>query len=351
MRLSPVLVAIFAASTTFGFSKSANAQTSEATINADFIPISVNSTTQFAKLSLTKSFLDAVAHGGNPQDRAASLVEFGSSFPVQKFSEGTNDWSEKPVKLDFYTLLNFKEIKAGVILTKSIDSKNIFLSNKQIEKKLALEVSGETEIPQLTLLDKTVETNREVLANKQFASVNNIPENVSGEAEKSELFVLAKGGETKPEVLAQKQFASVNNIPENIVPATENSPAVVLAKGAETKREVLANKQFASVNNIQENIVPATENSPAVVLAKGGETKREVLANKQFASVNNIQENIAPATENSPAVVLAKGGETKPEVLANKQFVSGINTELDSLTETGNSSIVVLAKKGETKPE
>ncbi|OZH51441.1 hypothetical protein AFK68_31095, partial [Hydrocoleum sp. CS-953] len=145
MRLSPFLVAIFAASTSFGISKSANAQISETDIDTNFISLSINSKTQFAQLSSAKSFL-----------------ELGSSLSSQQLFGSSNNllsksWSEAEVKLGFSGLLKVKEV-----------TKLSSVSDKEFTDFLALDVLEKTEIPQITLINKSTETKSELLVNKQF---------------------------------------------------------------------------------------------------------------------------------------------------------------------------------------
>ncbi|MGD1806480.1 hypothetical protein ACP6PL_13725, partial [Dapis sp. BLCC M126] len=147
MRLSPFLVAIFAASTSFGISKSANAQISETDIDTNFISRSISSKTQFGQLSSTKSFL-----------------ELGSSLSSQQlFGSSKNrlskSWSKAEVKLEFYALLKVKEV-----------TKLSSVSNKEFANFLALDVLEKTQIPQLTLINKSTEIKSEGLVDKQFAA-------------------------------------------------------------------------------------------------------------------------------------------------------------------------------------
>ena len=263
MRLSPVLVAIFAASTTFGLSKSVNAQMSEATINADFIPISINSKTQFSQLTLAKSFF-----------------ELGSNFPTQKLSDSTNNfpskfWSETAVKLEFYPLLN----------------------------------------PQFTLFNKIVDPKPEISAHKQFDSaINRVPK-----TKKIESIVLAKGEETKSEILADKQFV---DLAINRVPKTEKTDSIVLAKGEEPKPEILADKQFDSEINSEVEDFNQTEKTESIVLTKGEEAKSEILADKQFNQIISANETIirnqqkltlTPGSSNDFAQMSSPEGEVPEE--------------------------------------
>ena len=277
MRLSPVLVAIFAASTTFGFSKSANAQTSKATINADFVPISVNSTTKFAQLSLSKS-----------------LVELESNFPVKKFSDSTNNfpiksWSKVAVKFEFYPLLKVKEIKDPVILTKGIDRKSIYFSHKQIEKNLALKVDEKNEFPQLTL-DKTFENKPEILTNKQFNTSIKTTENVAANIANSESLVLAKSGETKPEILTNKQFNTI--IFEN--------------------REIFINQQ---------QFTSTLELDPSNKLAQMSSPEGEV--------PEDPEEQFTPPPVEPTAPTQPTTGEREPLVLVAEVVISGVEGELE----------------------
>ncbi|MEM1170895.1 MAG: hypothetical protein AAGJ08_17900, partial [Cyanobacteria bacterium P01_H01_bin.35] len=245
MRLSPFLVAILAASTSFGISKSANAQISETDINTNFISLSISSKTQFAQLYSTKSFL-----------------ELGSSLSSQQlFASSKNwlskSWSEEEVKLGFSGLLKVKEV------TKSYSG-----SDQEFANFLALDVLEKTEIPQLTLINKSTESKSEPLVNKQLAS--NIPttEIVDNKSQNSQTVVLGKSIETKSEPLVNKQFTS--NIPttEIVVGETENYENVILSKSIETKSEPLVNKQFISNIPTTEIVDSKSQNSQTVVLQK-----------------------------------------------------------------------------------
>ncbi|MGD1702879.1 hypothetical protein, partial [Dapis sp. BLCC M229] len=191
MRLSPFLVAIFAASTTFGISKSANAQISETDIDTDFISLSISSKTEFSQLSSAKSFLELGSS-------FSSQLLFGSSKSL--FSKS---WSEAEVKLEFYGLLKVKEV-----------TKSSSVSKKGLAQFLALDVLEKTEIPQLTLINKSGETKSETLVNKQFAATIPTTEIVDDETQNSQTVVWAKSTETKSEPLVNKQFAAT-------IPTTE----------------------------------------------------------------------------------------------------------------------------------
>ena len=94
--------------------------------------------------------------------------------------------SEAEVKLEFYGLIKVKEV------TKSSSA-----YNKEFAQFLALDVLEKTEIPQLTLINKSGETKLESLVNKQFAGSISTTERLENDTENSLAVVLEKSTETK----------------------------------------------------------------------------------------------------------------------------------------------------------
>ncbi|NEQ35703.1 MAG: hypothetical protein F6K40_05120, partial [Okeania sp. SIO3I5] len=256
MRLSPFLVAIFAASTSFGISKYANAEVSEINADIDLISVSINSKTQFAKLFSTKSFLD-----------------LGSSFPEQQlFGSSKNflskSWSEAEVKLEFYSLLKVKEV-----------TKSFYVYNKEFANFLALNVLEKTEIPQLTLINKSGEVKSEASVNQEFSPTISTVEVFENQTENSQSVILAKSGEVKSEASVNQEFSPSISTVEIFENQTENSQSVILAKSGEVKSEASVNQEFSPSISTVEVFENQTENSQSVILAKSGEVKSEASVN------------------------------------------------------------------------
>ncbi|RQH24832.1 BamA/TamA family outer membrane protein [Okeania hirsuta] len=344
MRLSPFLVVIFAASTTFGISKSANAQISKSNtdIDSNFIAISINSRKQFNKFSSTKSFL-----------------ELGYNFPSQKLFGSINNnfshisWSKEAVKLDFYDLIKVREITKPVIIGKSLNSKYSSAFNKEFAEffAFALENLENQHIPQLALINKTVETKLEPTINKQFAPEISTSEIVENQRENPQDFQLAKGVETKLELTINKQFAPEIYTSEIVDDWRKNSQNIELAKGVETKLEPTINKQFAPEISTSEIVENQRENPQDFQLAKGVETKLEPTINKQFAPEISTSEIVENQRENPQDFQLAKGVETKLEPTINKQFAANIPTSEIVENQRENPQDFQLAKGVETKLE
>ncbi|MGK7923284.1 MAG: hypothetical protein AB4080_25120, partial [Trichodesmium sp.] len=225
MRLSPLLVAFFAASTTFGLSKSANAQILENDIDTNFVSLSISSRTQFSKLSSTKSFID-----------------LGSSFPSAKLFGITKN---PEVDLDFYGLLKITAMTKPLIFSKNsknIDSKQSSVLNKEFGQFLGLNVFENIEIPQVTLINKISEVKAEPLANKQFTPSVSGEETLEDNPEISESIALGKSGEIKAEPLANKQFTPSVSGEETLEDNPEISESIALGKSGEIKADPLSNK-------------------------------------------------------------------------------------------------------------
>ncbi|NEP88747.1 MAG: BamA/TamA family outer membrane protein [Okeania sp. SIO2C2] len=322
MRLSPFLVVIFAASTTFGISKSANAQISKSNtdIDSNFIAISINSRKQFNKFSSTKSFL-----------------ELGYNFPSQKLFGSINNnfshisWSKEAVKLDFYDLIKVREITKPVIIGKSLNSKYSSAFNKEFAEffAFALENLENQHIPQLALINKTVETKLEPTINKQFAAKIPTSEIVENQRENPQNIELAKAVETKLEPTINKQFAAKIPTSEIVENQRENPQNIELAKAVETKLEPTINKQFAAKIPTSEIVENQRENPQNIELAKAVETKLEPVTNKQFAANIPTSEIVENQRENPQNIELAKAVETKLEPVTNKQFAAEISQKIN----------------------
>ncbi|MCL2927600.1 MAG: BamA/TamA family outer membrane protein [Trichodesmium sp. MAG_R01] len=303
MCLYPFLVAIFAALTTFGISKSANAQIFGSSVDTDLVFISVNSKTQFAKLFSTKSFLD-----------------LGSSFPSQKLFVSRNNllsksWSETEIKLEFDNLLKVKEI-----------TKSSSIYKKELANFWDLYVLENLENPQLILTNKSTKTKSESLVNKQFSvSISNL-EMFNNRNQNFQNVVLSKSTETKSEPLINKQFTATIPQGKIVEKESQDSQNVVLSKSTETKSEPLVNKQFIA-NIPQGKIVEKeSQDSQNMVLSKSTETKSEPLVNKQFIATILQGKIVEKESQDSQNVVLSKSTETKSEPLVNKQFTANIPT-------------------------
>ncbi|MEB3341702.1 BamA/TamA family outer membrane protein [Okeania sp.] len=264
MRLSPFLVAIFAVSSTFGISKSGNAQISETDIDNDLSSVSVISKTGFTQFSSAKSVNESES----------------SRFPINQnllLAKSTEIKSEPSVNKQFISTIPNPEI----IVNQKENSQNL-------------------------LLAKSTEIKSEPSVNKQFISTIPNPEIIVNEKENSQNLLLAKSTESKSEPSINKQFISTIPNPEIIVNQKENSQNLLLAKSTEIKSEPSINKQFIStIPNEDELVKPNSNIKP---------TSTEL---KEYTAPSSEQAQTSPG-EQEPLVLVAEvfvSGVNDPELL------------------------------------
>ena len=357
MRLSPFLVIIFAASTTFGISKSANAKISKSNTDIDSNKITIENQRkssqdfQLVKSSETKleptinkQFAAHISHVENSRENTQEL----------QLAKGIETKLEPTTNKQFAAHIphveNQSKSSEELKLAKGVETKVEPTINKQFAAHIP-HVENQSKSSEKLKLAKGIETKLEPTINKQFAADIPNSEIVENQSKISEELKLAKGVETKVEPTVNKQFpADIPNL-EIIENSRENSQELQLAKGIETKLEPTINKQFAADIPNSEIVENSRENIQELQLAKSIETKVEPTVNKQFPADILNSEIIENSRENSEELKLAKGIETKVEPTINKQFSADISTSEIVENSRENIQELQLAKGIETKVE